>query len=320
MSYFARLSIFLMLSVGLHLLFFQIEVVRSPEMSVRLQAQGVGFVARSTEQFLSPPAHKPMLSPPPELVGLKSEAPKPPLKTMVEAGFPSIKQTMLVEKKVAAQKVKTQPIESHIAQLAESESVVEAELSLKPAVDISESGTRSESASVPAGDSFETTVKSETSLVSVVESNKPVVESMSIHPGTANTVVVEKNVPEPTIKGTDNSNTDMLAAIDSSAPVMTSSPDLKYFVSARPRYDLNPPPNYPEAARRRGQQGTVWFEVLVLANGQVGEIRLSQTSGYKSLDRAALKAVRFWQFRPALSYGAPVESRVAVPVGFVSSK
>lgn len=92
------------------------------------------------------------------------------------------------------------------------------------------------------------------------------------------------------------------------------------FQAALPRYHLNPLPKYPEAARRRGQQGTVQLEVLVLADGRVGNTRLYASSGYKTLDRAARTAVKRWQFEPATSYAVPVESRVVIPVDFVLSE
>ncbi len=88
------------------------------------------------------------------------------------------------------------------------------------------------------------------------------------------------------------------------------------FVKALPRYDSNPLPIYPEVARRRGQQGTVKIEVLVLENGRVGESKTVVSSGHQILDQAAQKAVRFWRFKPATSFGKPIESRVIVPIGF----
>lgn len=91
------------------------------------------------------------------------------------------------------------------------------------------------------------------------------------------------------------------------------------FQKALPRYDLNPL-SYPESALRRRQQGTVHLEVLVRHDGSVGDIKLLVSSGFKSLDRAAQKAVRRWQFKPALSFGHVVESRVVVPVDFVLSR
>jgi len=89
------------------------------------------------------------------------------------------------------------------------------------------------------------------------------------------------------------------------------------FQAALPRYDLNPKPVYPEVARRRGWEGTVLFEVLVLENGHVGALEMTQSSGYRSLDRAARKAIRGWVFKAATSFGVTVTSRVVVPVDFV---
>ncbi len=89
------------------------------------------------------------------------------------------------------------------------------------------------------------------------------------------------------------------------------------FQAALPRYDLNPRPRYPEVARRRGWEGRALFEVLVLKDGRVGELKMVQSSGYRSLDRAARKAIRGWVFKAAESAGSAVDSRVIVPVDFV---
>ncbi len=92
------------------------------------------------------------------------------------------------------------------------------------------------------------------------------------------------------------------------------------FQDALPHYDQNPRPVYPKIARRRGLQGIVLLEVLVFADGQVEKTFLLESSGYRSLDRAALRAVRRWQFKPATSLGLPVASRVVVPIDFVLNK
>jgi periplasmic protein TonB len=87
--------------------------------------------------------------------------------------------------------------------------------------------------------------------------------------------------------------------------------------SALPRYDINPLPRYPEVARRHGYQGTAQFRVLVLVDGQVGELELYSSSGYRSLDLAAEDAIRHWKFFPATQSGIKVASRVLVPINFV---
>ncbi|HBS60721.1 MAG TPA: hypothetical protein DEA44_15850 [Firmicutes bacterium] len=58
-------------------------------------------------------------------------------------------------------------------------------------------------------------------------------------------------------------------------------------------------PVYPEEARRDGIRGSVGVKIEVLENGRPGEIEVQRSSGYDSLDEAALRAVRKWRFVPA---------------------
>lgn len=81
-------------------------------------------------------------------------------------------------------------------------------------------------------------------------------------------------------------------------------------------YLNNPRPNYPLAARRRGDQGTVYVRVLVTAEGVAGNARIEKSSGFPSLDDAALNAVRSWRFVPARQAGQAIESPYVVPVLF----
>jgi TonB family protein len=79
----------------------------------------------------------------------------------------------------------------------------------------------------------------------------------------------------------------------------------------------NKPPAYPAEARRRKYEGTVWLLVDVMDDGSVGGISVDQTSGYDVLDRAALDAVKRWQFTPAQEDGHPVRSQGRIPIRFV---
>ncbi len=88
-------------------------------------------------------------------------------------------------------------------------------------------------------------------------------------------------------------------------------------VAAAPRYGYNPAPAYPRLARNRGWEGTVEFKVRVLSNGKVGDVKLINSSGYKSLDQAARRAINRWRFTAASRAGRVVESWVVVPVHFV---
>jgi protein TonB len=82
-------------------------------------------------------------------------------------------------------------------------------------------------------------------------------------------------------------------------------------------YARNPPPVYPAAARRREQQGTVTVRVLIGADGSVERAEVAESSGFDSLDDAALDTVRSrWRFVPARHGGVAVESWVLVPIRF----
>jgi periplasmic protein TonB len=76
------------------------------------------------------------------------------------------------------------------------------------------------------------------------------------------------------------------------------------------------PPAYPESARRRGQQGRVVLQVSVSPDGLPVTVSVAQSSGYSSLDAAALTAVQRWRFVPATRAGAPVAATAEVPVTF----
>jgi protein TonB len=76
------------------------------------------------------------------------------------------------------------------------------------------------------------------------------------------------------------------------------------------------PPAYPEIARRRGQQGLVLLRVNVSAVGMAVAVAVAESSGYPSLDSAALSAVQQWQFVPALRGGVPVAAVAEVPIRF----
>lgn len=76
------------------------------------------------------------------------------------------------------------------------------------------------------------------------------------------------------------------------------------------------PPVYPEMARRRGQQGRVLLQVDVSAQGTPVEVTIAQSSGFASLDDAALRAVQQWRFLPATRGGTPVAAVAEVPVRF----
>ncbi|GHS91827.1 hypothetical protein FACS1894139_17250 [Planctomycetales bacterium] len=75
-------------------------------------------------------------------------------------------------------------------------------------------------------------------------------------------------------------------------------------------------PTYPEAARRRRQEGTVWLRLEIDARGAVRTATVDASSGYPLLDEAAVRAARQWRFRPATRFGQPAADTVRAPVEF----
>src|SRR5690606_13089217 len=76
------------------------------------------------------------------------------------------------------------------------------------------------------------------------------------------------------------------------------------------------PPQYPPSAVRSGIEGTVILVISIDAKGNVLDIEVEKSSRNRDLDRAAIDAARKWRFSPEIRNGAPVASRVRVPVDF----
>jgi TonB family protein len=82
-----------------------------------------------------------------------------------------------------------------------------------------------------------------------------------------------------------------------------------------PRALDTPDPEYSEEARKAKYQGTVVLWLVVDANGQPKEIRVSHSLGM-GLDQKAKEAVSKWKFEPAMKDGKPVAVQIAVEVNF----
>ena len=85
----------------------------------------------------------------------------------------------------------------------------------------------------------------------------------------------------------------------------------------RPAEPIDPlQPEYPAAALRAGEEGTVLLRVDVGVDGKPTNVQVVERSGSHELDRAAERAVRDWSFQPAMRDGKAVASTVQVPVHF----
>jgi TonB family protein len=78
----------------------------------------------------------------------------------------------------------------------------------------------------------------------------------------------------------------------------------------------SPSPRYPELARGRGREGTVFVEADIDERGVPSAVRVQQSSGHTILDEAAVAAIHRWRFTPVSSAGKTVPRRVIVPVEF----
>jgi protein TonB len=83
-----------------------------------------------------------------------------------------------------------------------------------------------------------------------------------------------------------------------------------------PRGGAQPAPKYPEAARRRGAQGTAQVALRLAANGRVADVRLHRSSGDARLDEAALAGVRRWRYDTPPASADWNERWFVVPIEF----
>ena len=65
---------------------------------------------------------------------------------------------------------------------------------------------------------------------------------------------------------------------------------------------------YPKASLMNEEQGTTSMSFLINADGSVAESKLEKTSGFKSLDKAALKSLTACKFKPGTKDGAPAQT------------
>lgn len=76
-------------------------------------------------------------------------------------------------------------------------------------------------------------------------------------------------------------------------------------------------PTYTREAMQQKIQGSVWLEIVVLANGNVGDVAVTRSLDKEfGLDNQAVAATRQWKFRPGRKSGKPVPVRVTIELTF----
>jgi periplasmic protein TonB len=76
---------------------------------------------------------------------------------------------------------------------------------------------------------------------------------------------------------------------------------------------------YPEVALQNRLQGHVVVLAWVDESGEVKDMWIATSSGYRELDTAALRAVLGAHFAPATRDGKPIAESVRVPITFSTS-
>ena len=73
---------------------------------------------------------------------------------------------------------------------------------------------------------------------------------------------------------------------------------------------------YPLKAKRRGYQGVSLLAIELDTEGNIVKLSVVKSSGYKSLDEAAINNVKQWQFHPFKQGQHAVRARFTVPIEF----
>lgn len=92
--------------------------------------------------------------------------------------------------------------------------------------------------------------------------------------------------------------------------IMQTDQDVKVITQTTPKYPTN--------IFRKNVSGTVLLKVLIDSTGSPKDITIEKSSGTKSLDRAARKAVSEWKFSPKIVNGIAVPSDLLIPIEFKS--
>ena len=76
-------------------------------------------------------------------------------------------------------------------------------------------------------------------------------------------------------------------------------------------------PAYTADAMRAKVQGTVWLECIVMPDGSVGEVKVTQwLDPIFGPDQEAIRAAKMWKFRPGMRQGDPVPVIITIELTF----
>jgi len=91
--------------------------------------------------------------------------------------------------------------------------------------------------------------------------------------------------------------------------VLASSASVAFAAEVPASFDAkNCKAEYPKASLMNEEQGTVSMSFLVKADGTVADSKVDKSSGFKNLDKAAIKALSACKFKPGTKDGVPAET------------
>ena len=128
------------------------------------------------------------------------------------------------------------------------------------------------------------------------------------------TAVTHSAVPE--VNDSNNAPVLPVSALASSGTGTDAPADASAPIFVPPQFRVRTEPAYPERARRAGAEGVVGIRIVLAANGSVRQVELTQSSGSRLLDEAALTAARASSFAPASRNRAPVDSEAVATYRF----
>ena len=105
-------------------------------------------------------------------------------------------------------------------------------------------------------------------------------------------------------------------ALATKGEVLAAVPAPAAEVFVPPAFHSRQEPAYPERARRAGVEGVVSVRIVLAADGSVRQVVLTQSSGSRLLDEAALEAARASTFVPASRNRTPVAAEAVASYRF----
>jgi protein TonB len=106
------------------------------------------------------------------------------------------------------------------------------------------------------------------------------------------------------------------AAVATKGEVLAAAPAPAAEVFVPPSFLFRQEPVYPERARRAGVEGVVGVRIALAPDGAVRQVELTQSSGSRLLDEAALAAARESTFSPASRNRSPVGAEAVASYRF----